>query len=304
MRLMSFCLLASFLVTCAEAQAPAGPQPQMVPVRRMRMMSPPPAFTGDSAQVAMDVSHASPIVEVRIAGKPYKFLVDTGAGGHGRISPELAATLGLAVTGEAVAGDGSGRTQTRRTFRIDSLELGAVRFSGLDFAEVGRLPPGVDGVLGLGLFASHTIAFDFPKAILSLSRAELPATALGYAPDPRGITLPLTIGAEHIQARIDTGNAIGQLVLPADLAERLPKQGEPRVVGLARTAISEMEIRQAEISLPVRLGDTPLSVTSITWPALDDLANLGARAFASSILRIDQRNHRVEVLPGGGEERR
>ncbi len=298
MRLIRLCLLASLFATCAEAQTPPpGPQPQMVPVRRMRMMSPPPAFTGDTAQIAMDVSHAAPIVEVRIAGKPYRFLVDTGAGGHGRIRPELAGTLGLAATGEALAGDGSGRTQTRRTFRIDSLELGAVRFSGLDFAEVGRLPPGVDGVLGLGLFASHLLSLDFPKATLSLSRAELPASALTYAPDPRGITLPLTIGGEHIQARIDTGNAIGQLVLPAALAERLPKKGEPRVVGRARTAISEMEIKQADIALPVRLGDTPLPVTSITWPALDDLANLGSRAFASSVLRIDQRNRRVDVRP-------
>ena len=303
MRLTSFCLLASLLATCADAQPLVGP-PQLVPVRRMRMMSPPPAFTGDSARVAMDLSQAAPIVEVRIAGKPYKFLVDTGAGGHGRIRPELAESLGLAVTGEALAGDGSGRTQSRRTFRIDSLELGAVRFSGLDFAEVGRLPPGVDGVLGLGLFASHLLSFDFPKATLSLSRAELPAAALGYAPDPRGITLPLTIGPEHIQARIDTGNAIGQLVLPAALAERLPKKGEPRIVGRARTAISEMEIKQADIEIPVRLGGTLLNVKTITWPALDDLANLGSRAFASSLLRIDQRNRRVEVLPGEVGRRR
>jgi hypothetical protein len=265
MRLIRFCLLASLLATCAEAQTPPGPQPQMVPVRRMRMMSPPPAYVGDTAQLAMDLTQFAPVVEVRIAGKPYKFLVDTGAGGHGRISP--------------------------------SLELGAIRFSGLDFAEVGRLPPGVDGVLGLGLFASHLIAFDFGKATFSLSRAELPAGALGYAPDPRGITLPLTVGAEQIQARIDTGNSIGALVLPAALAERLPKTGEPRVVGRARTAISEMEIRQADIAVPVRLGGTVLTVTNITWPALDELANLGARAFASSVLRIDQRNHRVEVRP-------
>lgn len=301
MRLIHFCLLAALLAPCADAQAPSGPQPQMV--RRMRPMSPPPAFTGDVAQVRMDLSMAAPVVEVRIAGKPYRFLVDTGAGGHGRIRPELADALGLQATGEAVAGDGSGRTQTRRTFRIDSLELGAVHFSGLDFAEVGRLPPGVDGVLGHGLFASHLLSFDFPKATLSLSRAELPVGALVYAPDPRGIALPLTVGAEQIQARIDTGNAIGQLVLPAALAERLPKTGEPRIVGRARTAISEMEIKQAAIGVPVRLGGTALNVTEITWPSLDELGNLGARAFSSSVLRIDQRNRRVQIVPAGGGER-
>lgn len=304
MRLTHFCMLAALLATCAEAQTPPGAQPQPQMVRRMRPMSPPPAFTGDVASVRMDLSLVMPVVEVRIAGKPYRFSVDTGAGGHGRIRPELAATLGLAVTGEMVAGDGSGRTQTRKTFRIDSLELGAVRFSALDFAEIGRLPPGVDGVLGLGLFASHTIAFDYPGATLSLSRAELPAGAPAYAPDPRGIALPLTIGSEQIQARIDTGNAIGALVIPAALAERLPKKGEPRTVGRARTAISEVEIRQADVDLPVRLGGAALAVSTITWPSLDDLANVGSRAFATSILRIDQRNRRVEIVPSKAGSRR
>jgi predicted aspartyl protease len=272
-------------------------------VRRMRPMSPPPAFTGDVALVRMDLSLVMPVVEARIGGKAYRFAVDTGAAGHGRIRPELAETLGLAVAGEAIAGDGSGRTQTRRTFRIDSLELGAVRFSGLVFAEIGRLPPGVDGVLGLGLFASHTIAFDFPSASFSMSRAELPAGALAYEPDPRGIALPLTIGTERIQARIDTGNSIGALVIPTALADKLPKRSAHRIVGRARTAISEVEITQAEIDLPVRLGGAPLTVTTITWPSLGDLANIGSRAFSASVLRIDQRNRRVEILPAGAVRR-
>jgi predicted aspartyl protease len=299
MRKIGVTALSAILIagTAAAQVAPAGPQ--MVPVRRMQRMSPPPAFVGDEASVKMDLSQNVPIVTVTIGGKgPYRFLVDTGAGGHGRITPALAEALGLTPSGEAIAGDGSGRTQTRKTYRIDSLELGKIRFSGVDVAEVplprGRLQ-GIDGVLGLGLFASHTLILDYPRAMLSLNRTSLPASAPGYTPDPRGVTLPVSIGEETIPAHIDTGNALAPLIVPTELAERLPRRGEPRVTGRAATAISTMEVREVDITGPVRVAGVTLPITSVTYPSLGENGNLGSKAFAGAVLRIDQRGHRLQI---------
>jgi hypothetical protein len=303
MRSIGVTIMSAILMTgTAAAQvAPAGPQ--MTPVRRMRPMSPPPAFVGDEASVPMDLSQAVPVVSVTIGGKgPYRFLVDTGAAGHGRISPALAEALGLAVAGEALAGDGSGRTQTRKTYRVESLELGGVRFSGLQLAEVG-LPrgrlQGLDGILGLGLFASHLLTLDYPGKTLSLSRAALPQSAPGYAPDPRGLTMPVSVGDKTIPAHIDTGNAVAPLIVPTAFAEGLPRKGEPRLMGQARTAISTIEIREADISVPVRVAGVTLPIAAVTFPALGENANLGSKAFAGAVLRIDQRGRRLQIeLPG------
>lgn len=294
-------LVATLAAGAAEAQV-APPGPQQGPVRRMQRLPPPPAFAGDETRVPMDLGQTAPIVTVTIGGKgPFRFLVDTGAGGHGRITPALAQTLGLTPSGEAIAGDGSGRTQTRKTYRIDSLELGKVRFSGVELSEVvlprGRLQ-GLDGVLGLGLFANHTLTIDYRRAALSLNRAPLGANAQAYAPDPRGITLPVSIGSETIPAHIDTGNALAPLILPTALAERLPRRGEPRVTGRAATAISTMEVREVDITGPVRVAGVTLPITAVTYPALGENGNLGSKAFAGAVVRIDQRSRRLEIELG------
>ena len=53
------------------------------------------SVTGGCAAVPI-LSGAIPVVEVKIGGKgPYRFAIDTGAQGHGRISPTLAEPLSL-----------------------------------------------------------------------------------------------------------------------------------------------------------------------------------------------------------------
>lgn len=300
MRNIGLTLAGAILAAGAAAAQVAPPSgPQMVPIRRMQRMPSPPAFVGDETKAPMDLGQAVPVVTVTIGGKgPYRFLVDTGAGGHGRITPALAEALALTPSGEVVAGDGSGRTQNRKTYRIDSLELGGVRFTGLEVLEVtlprGRLQ-GIDGVLGLGLFASHTLTLDYPRASLSLSRTPLPESAPAYERSPRGLVIPVTIGAETIPAHIDTGNALAPLILPTALAERLPRRGEPRVAGRAASAISTVEVREVGIAVPVRAAGVILPIASVTYPALGENGNLGSKAFAGAVLRIDQRNRRLQI---------
>src|SRR6188508_2577354 len=58
------------------------------------------SVTGGCASVPI-LPGAIPVVEVTIGGKgPYKFAIDTGAQGHGRISTALAEQLGLPKVGE------------------------------------------------------------------------------------------------------------------------------------------------------------------------------------------------------------
>ena len=300
MSFVAFTLAASAVIATAQSVAPnvaSPPGPQMV--RRMRMAAPPPAFEGDSATAALTFSRAAPVVEVTIGGKgPFRFLIDTGAGGHGRINAALAHRLALPVAGEVRAGDGSGRVQMRKTFAVDSIELGGVRFRGVQMAELPQLPGlegQFDGILGLDLFASHLLTLDYANRKLTLSRGHLPPSAASYAPGPGAVMLSLAVGDETLPVQLDTGNSVAPLIVPEALANRLPLAGERRKTAQARTAISTIQMWEADIAVPVRLGSEVLPIRTIGFPSLGDSGNLGSKALAGAILQLDQRNRRIRI---------
>lgn len=125
--ILSASTVAFVLAAAATAQVPAEPQPG--PVRRVRAASPPPAYSGERGETAMRLIDGMPTVEVMFGGRgPYRFAVDTGAFGHGRVSPAIAEALGVAPSGEVVGGDGSGRTSNRRLYTLPALTVGGVEF--------------------------------------------------------------------------------------------------------------------------------------------------------------------------------
>jgi predicted aspartyl protease len=271
----------------------------MVPVRRMRPATPPPAAVGDLARVPMALVDGIPVVPVTIGGRPYRFAIDTGAAGHGRIRASVAQALGLAAIGTMQAGDGSGAVQERRSYAATTLGLGNIRFDGVTLSEMGVYPgrfEGVDGILGRNLFGAHLLSIDYAAGEVRLSREALPAQAVSYQPGPNGMTVPLQVGDRLLPAVIDTGNTIAPLVLPTASAERL-RSGEPRPAGQARTSVSTVEIFEADLAVPVLFGAARLPITRFRYPALGDVANLGSQAFASGTLVIDQVNNRIAFYP-------
>ena len=306
MRLITMLAAASLLPVWATAQTPAGPtapqpssQPQAGPVMRMRVPSPPPAYSGEIGETALRLINGVPTVEVMVDGRgPFRFLVDTGAGGHARISRKAVRALGLTPSGEVRSGDGSGRSVVAPVYTLPSLTFAGVTFEGIQAGEL-NLPaerlPGVDGVLGLGLFASHTLTLDYAGARLRLDQSALPTTAVAYDARSPIIAFPLRIGDETVPTHLDTGNTVAPLILPKALADRLPKAGPPRPGRVARTRASAIQMYDITLAAPVRLGEAELSITEAAYPSLGANANLGSLALAGSVLRVDQRNRRFSI---------
>lgn len=308
-------VIGASLASAVLAQPPQGPQvrqsgpgaqPGPVPMRRMRgAPTAPPAFTGEAARLPMSFDRAMPVVEVMVNGRgPYRFGIDTGAQGHGRVAPALAQELGLAVSGQSIAGDGSGQTQTRQRYRADRLTLGGLTFEGAELTELndprGQLA-GIQGILGLDLFARHLLTLDYAGRQVTVAPGALPATAIAYQGEGT-ITLQLTIGELTVPVRLDTGNSVAPLLVPAATAARIPAAGPARRVGQARTAISTVEIMEVPVSVPVRIGGLALPVTAIGYPSLGDVGNLGSRALAAGSVSIDQANRRIAFyFPGSGQ---
>lgn len=306
--------LGVLMVSAASAQTPQGarpmPQPSVggqpgpVPVRRMRATSlAPPASTGEAARVPMSFDRAMPVVEVTIDGRgPYRFGIDTGAQGHGRIAPAVAQELGLTVSGESLAGDGSGRTQTRQRYRAGRVALGGLTFEAVELTELndprGALA-GIQGILGLGLFARHLLTLDYSARSVTIRAGALPESAFRYEGEG-AIIVPLMIGGTALAARLDTGNSVAPLLVPAAMVERLPTSGPARRVGQARTAMSTVDIMEVPVSAPVRIGDTTLPISAVAYPALGEIGNIGSQALRSGSVTIDQINRRIAFTIGTG----
>jgi hypothetical protein len=256
-------------------------------------------------EVPMQTGDGMPTVEVMINGQgPFIFGFDTGAQADPRIDASLVEKFNLKSTGQLQATDPSRRNfQTSQTYKLDSLSVGNLRLTDVtvisrEFKNSPR-PLKVDGILGLKAFADYLVTLDSKGKKLRFDKGELPkpdgAEILGYKNDAGIVEVELTVGDKRIKARLDTGNGIGAFVFPTAFAEKLNFAGEPRVIGRARSATGEMEIKQVQIKDMIKLGRHEFPDAAIVYPALGDIANVGFKTLSQFVITFDQKNERVRL---------
>jgi hypothetical protein len=257
------------------------------------------------AEFPMQTDGGMPTVEVMVNGQgPFVFGFDTGAQAGPRIDSSLVEKLNLKASGQVQAIDPSGRNpQTSETFKLESLSIGDLRFADVTAAsrnyKNSPRPLKVDGILGLSLFADYLVTLDFPAKKLRIEKGELPkadgAEILDYKNEAGIAQVELSVGDKKIKAHLDSGNAIGAFVLPTAFVEKLSLAGEPRVVGRARSASGEMEIKQVQIKDVVRLGRHEFPDATVTYPALGDISNVGVKVLSQFVITFDQQHERVRL---------
>ena len=262
----------------------------------------PPKFP---IEIPLKTGDALRTVEVMVNGQgPFVFGFDTGAQGDPRIDVSLVEKLKLKSTGQVQATDPSRRSfQASETYKVDSIAVGSLRLA--DVTVIGRnfqnspRPLKIDGVLGLNAFADYLVTLDFPAGKLRLEKGELPksdgAEILDYKNDAGIVVVELSVGDKKIKARLDTGNAIGAFVFPTDFAEKLNFAGEPRVVGRARSATGEMEIKQVQLKDVIKLGRHEFPGATIVFPALGEMGNVGLKTISQFVITFDQKNGRLRL---------
>jgi hypothetical protein len=271
----------------------------------------PPLHSADTSpklpiEVPMQVGDGMPTVEVMINGQgPFVFGFDTGAQADPRIDSSLVEKFNLKSTGQVQATDPSRRNfQTSQTYKLESLSVGNLRLTDVnvisrEFKNSPR-PLKVDGILGLNAFANYLVTLDFPGKKLRLEKGELPKSdgteVLDYKNEAGIATIEIAVGDKKIKARLDTGNGIGAFVFPTAFAEKLTFAGEPRVVGRARSATGDMEIKQVQIKDVIKLGRHEFPDSTIVYPALGDIGNVGFKTLSQFVLTFDQRNERVRLM--------
>jgi hypothetical protein len=183
-------------------------------------------------------------------------------------------------------------------FNVPTLEIGSLRFATFEGEVSDRLPPNIDGILGLDLFAGLILTLDRRMGAFRLSRGSLPAadgrTCFQSMSGPT-IRLPLAIGGAVLEADIDTGQAVCPLLLPTEAATRVVDNGTATVTATARTVSQSMAVTTAPYSKPVTAGALALSVDRVGWPTPTPVSNLGWAAFRGRKLEIDRALGRVRL---------
>ena len=268
------------------------------------------AHSADSApkfpiEIPMRTEGGMPAIELMVNGKgPFLFAIDTGAEGGPRLDSSLMEKLGLKSSGQMRDGDPSGRNpRMAETVKLDSIEVGGLRFTGVaatsrNYKNSPR-PLAADGIIGLGLFPEYLLTLDFPGKMVRISRGELPkadgAEILAYTTEHGVPLVEVSVGSTKINAHLDSGNMIGAFVFPTSFVEKLTQTSKPIVVGRARSASGEMEIKQVQIKEMVRLGRHEFPDATITYPALSDIGNVGAKIFSQFAVTFDQQHQRVRL---------
>jgi hypothetical protein len=256
-------------------------------------------------EIPLRMEGGMPVIELMVNGQgPFVFGIDTGTQAGPRIDSSLVEKLKLKSSGQVSVTDPSGRNlQTVDTVKLEFVAIGNLRFT--DVAAASRnyqnspRPMKLDGILGLSLFSEYLVTLDFPKKVLRFERGELPKAdgteILDYKSEDGVPLVELSVGSAKINAHLDSGNMIGAFVFPTAFVDKLTKASEPLVVGRARSASGEMEIKQVQIKEMVRLGRHEFSDATITFPALSDIANVGAKILSQFAVTFDQQHHRVRL---------
>ena len=242
-----------------------------------------------------------PTVPVMVNGKgPYTFLVDTGGQGKARIDSALKQSLNLPVVGKAAAGNGQGQSAGDFDLvKVDSLKVGTIEFRDVeamsrDYNTNPNLPK-IDGVLCFGLFSDYLFTLDFPGQKLVLARGTLPVEHTTSITLDSGIpSAPAKIADQSINAHIDTGS-MGGVSVPLAFGSKLPFDGEPRVLGRARTIAGEMEIKGGRIKGDLALAGQTVPTPIVAYAEIMQTGNIGMRVLQDFKITFDQKNARMRM---------
>jgi CubicO group peptidase (beta-lactamase class C family)/predicted aspartyl protease len=238
------------------------------------------------------------VVEAKVNGKgPFRFTVDSGAAGMIRVSESIAESLALEKMGEAISGDPSGKNSQRVSIvRVRSVEIGGAEFGGVEATvERGPSPEGTDGVIGLGLFDTLTVALDFRKPELRLTTEPLPAGdphVIAFTTE-RGIpVIEIDVAGTKMKVDVDTGSP-ALLSVPTEWSKRMTFAGEPHIVGHARTTANEFDILGADLKGDISVAGYPASNPTVDIVDLFPVANVGSRFWKDYVVTFDLKNKRL-----------
>lgn len=293
-------------VLCAIAASGCASAPRMVDTHAVNACAVPAAVTAEDAIVRLpfDIVHGRVYVDARVnGGGPYRFAIDTGAGGLGRADASLTNALSLPVVGREQTSDGV-NTATVETVRINSLELGGMMIRDIDVITrdySSSAPPGaaISGIIGRDFFADGLLVIDFPSRTLTFTRSHgLSSGDEGALAYERPFRVPVTIGDQTVEGNLDTGASV-TMVFPRALYDQV-RAGPLEAAGQGQLTNTVIDSSRTVVHGPVRVGGA--SVSDVEVRVSDRFPELlvGGQVLQSYIIAIDQRTRLVAICQPNG----
>lgn len=278
----------------------------MVDTHAVNACAVPAAVTAEDAIVRLpfDIVHGRVYVDARVnGGGPYRFAIDTGAGGLGRADASLTNALSLPVVGREQTSDGV-NTATVETVRINSLELGGMMIRDIDVITrdySSSAPPGaaISGIIGRDFFADGLLVIDFPSRTLTFTRSHgLSSGDEGALAYERPFRVPVTIGDQTVEGNLDTGASV-TMVFPRALYDQV-RAGPLEAAGQGQLTNTVIDSSRTVVHGPVRVGGA--SVSDVEVRVSDRFPELlvGGQVLQSYIIAIDQRTRLVAICQPNG----
>ena len=271
--------------------------------RRRGPEGPGEIMIGGRVQIPMELPHHVPVIEAKVNGKgPFRFDVDSGFAGMMTVSHALAEKLSLPVIGEAISGDPSGRNQKNvRVMSVESIDIAELHLGQVEITESSADGPqrDVDGVIGLQLFNSLLVTFDYPHNRFEVDGGKLPAadgsTILTYSAEHGVPTIDIDVAGTKVTTDIDSGSP-ALLSMPRALAKSLPLAAELRVMGHGRTVGNEFDIYAAPMKGAIHVGGVTVTDPMVDFVDIFPRANVGFRFLKDLVVTFDPANKRVRFV--------
>ncbi len=136
------------------------------------------------------------IVPVKINGRPFRLLYDTGAGDGLSLGERHADHLGLPIIATSIARGVNGK-ESSKLFKADTLEVGDLQMHSIPLEGSDNKVGPADGLFGGAIFRDFVVTVDFEKNEMTLTRGKK-AVAPETPPGFRVLTVPFRLQDDYI----------------------------------------------------------------------------------------------------------
>jgi hypothetical protein len=261
------------------------------------------ADPGDRVEIPFDSEDHRIYVPVKVNGQgPFRFMLDTGADGIGRIDARLREQLGLTPFSQGENSDGV-NVSAIDLLRVDRLELAGIARKKVvlptrSYNRADRDPQQwIEGIIGAGFFEGYLLTIDYPGGKILFEKRRLDPGDPHVTPYDLPFHIPVALGDAATFCWLDTGSALS-MHLPRAVGEPL-MDGPLEAAGSGGRANTSFDLLRGTLRVPVRIAGNEIRRLRVIVSDKAEEINIGGALLGGYVVSLDQKSRLVRIAPPG-----
>ncbi len=249
-------------------------------------------------EIPFEVEDSKIYIEAFINDKPYRFLLDTGVTGYGRIDTGLVADLEIPITGTDSIWDGT------NTSVVDKVTVDKMSFADITFENVNLLcrsfnrRPRKDkkryyGIIGQRFWQEYVMEVDYKQKKLIFSDVPLSKDDENTISYTRNFVISFKVADVDVEGHVDTGSPF-TLLFPTEYTKKFDVS-ELREAGTAQSANTIFTYSLGTILDTVSMAGNEVSDFTTVYSDIIGHVNIGMAFLKHFNLTIDQKNKLIKL---------